>query len=418
MNNSDSKSISKCRVCGHNKLRSIFNFGKMYLLGSFFTSKDPRNKIKLPLNLVMCENLECNLIQLKHNFNKKLLFSSYFYESSTNIMMKKNLDEIAIDFLSTYKNINSKKNFVLDIGCNDGYLLNKINGFSKIGVDPSNIKIKNNYKNIKRVFNFFPSNNSVINKNKYSGIFSIAMFYDLENPNLFVENIKKILKYNGIWILEVAYTLTTLKRNSFDTVCHEHLEYYSFKNLKNLINKHDLKIFKIKTNDINGGSLRLYITHNNNKIYDNINENIKIKNFQSVENKQLNFFLNRFSTNIISLKKQTLNLIRKLIDKGKLIHFYGASTKGNVIIQYYGLHKLIKVAAEVNKNKFNKFTCGTRVKIINEEDSLKIKPDYYFILPWGFLNEFINKRKKHIKNNKVKFIVPLPKLKIISKSNL
>ena len=139
----------------------------MHLLGSFFNSKDSRNKIKLPLNLVMCKNSECNLIQLKHNFDKKLLFSSYFYESSTNIMMKKNLDEIAGDFLSSYKNVSSKKNYVLDIGCNDGYLLNKISGFSKIGIDPSNIKIKNNYKNIKRVFNFFPSNNSTINKNKY-----------------------------------------------------------------------------------------------------------------------------------------------------------------------------------------------------------------------------------------------------------
>tara|TARA_B100001093_G_scaffold461875_1_gene476680 strand:+ start:1031 stop:2032 length:1002 start_codon:yes stop_codon:yes gene_type:complete len=333
-------------------------------------------------------------------------------------MMKKNLDEIAKDFHSEYKDNGVKKNYVLDIGCNDGYLLNKINNFVKVGIDPSNIRIKNKYRNIKRIYNYFPSNNKAINKYKYAGIFSIAMFYDLENPNLFVNKVKEILKYNGIWILEVAYTLTTLRRNSFDTVCHEHLEYYSLKNINYLMQRNGLKIFKIKTNDINGGSLRLYITHLNNEVYNDQLEFKKIQEFQKIEMKKINYFLNRFNNNIVNLKRQTVKLINKLINKGKVIHFYGASTKGNVIIQFYELHKLIKIAAEVNRNKFNKYTCGTRVKIIDEKKSEMMKPDYYFILPWGFLDEFINKKRSLISTNKLKFIVPLPKLKIIHSKNI
>ncbi len=410
--------IKKCRICECKEFKNIFNFGMMHLLGSFYKKDHKKNKIKLPLELIACKNNRCNLIQLRHNFDKKLLFSSYFYESSTNIMMKKNLDEIAIDFLNIYKNVSKKKNFVLDIGCNDGYLLNNINGFNKIGVDPSNIEIKKKYKNIKRVFNFFPSNNSLVNNNKYAGIFSIAMFYDLEDPKHFVNRVKDLLKYNGIWILEVAYTLTTLRRNSFDTVCHEHLEYYSLKNLKYLMKENDLKIFKIKTNDINGGSLRLYITHDNNPIYDNLNDTIKIRDFEILENRNIDYFLKKFKRNINELKKETIILVKKLRNEGKIIHFYGASTKGNVIIQFYGLHKFINIAAEVNRNKFNKYTCGTGVKIIDENESLEKKPDYYFVLPWGFLNEFILNKRHLILKDKIKFIVPLPKLKIINKKNI
>ena len=241
------------------------------------------------------------------------------------------------------------------------------------------------------------------------------MFYDLDEPNFFVKEIKKYLNEHGIWVFELSYLVDMLKLNSFDTICHEHLEYYSLTSLNYLLKKHKLKIFKVMRNKINGGSVRCFVTHEKNTKFDTKKDHNKIKNLLTKEKKiKINseYPYKKFVKRINKVKKQTINLLKKLKDKNKEIHIYGASTKGNTILQWYGIDKkLIKYAADRNNEKWGTHTIGSKINIISERQSKLMNPDYYFVLPWHFKKEFIQREKKFL-NSGGKMIFPLPKIKI------
>ena len=252
------------------------------------------------------------------------------------------------------------KDFVLDIASNDGSLLNfydkKINTF---GIDPILNKYKKNYKNknykIKNFFSFEKIRN--ITKKKFKIITALSVFYDAEKPNKFIKDVKKILSNDGVFVLEFADLASILKYKMFDTVCHEHLEYYSSEVILNLCNKHSLKVFNIEQNDINGASKQYYISHADSKYKTNFKNISKIfKKEKKLKLKNVKTYKN-FMSSINSSKKELMKKLKILVNKGKKVHCYGASTKGNVLLQYYGINnKLIKYAAERNKLKYNLYT--------------------------------------------------------------
>ena len=410
------KKITCCRICGNKKLTSVIDLKKQYIQGSFKKKNYPETvKIKIPLKLVLCQN--CSLVQTMHTVSPKVLYKNYWYMSGVNHTMTNHLKKLALTGKKILKNKNKKIN-VLDIGCNDGTLLKSFpRSFNKVGVDPSQISKNIKSENIKILNDFFPSKNilSQYKNNKFDLITSIAMFYDVQNPNKFVSNIKRILNDKGVWIFELSYLVDMLDLNSYDTICHEHLEYYSITALNYLMKKNEMKIFKIESNEINGGSIRCYVTHLSSFSYDKKSDLLIIKNYLAKENKikistpiPYKFFFNR----ILKIRLKLNKLIKKILDDKKIIHIYGASTKGNTIIQWQGINsKSIKYAADRNPQKWGAKTLGSNISIISEDDSKKMKPDYYLILPWHFKKEFLIREKKFLKNGG-KMIFPLPKLKI------
>ena len=226
------------------------------------------------------------------------------------------------------------------------------------------------------------------------------MFYDLEDPNKFIKDASDSLDTNGIFIAQLMCLKSMIEKNDLGNICHEHIEFYSLKSLKFLFEKNGLEIFKIEENDINGGSYRIYCRKFNKG-------SIKLKNENVL--KLLKGFIKRVEKN----KKMTLKFINKKLQQGKKIYLYGASTKGNTVLQYYGLnHKKIPYAAERSPEKWGKYTIGTGIKIITEKMARKLNPNFFFVTPWGFIKEFIKRERKWLKKGG-SFIVPFPKFKLI-----
>ena len=313
--------------------------------------------------------------------------------------------------------VNLKKNdAVLDIASNDGSLLNFYKkNIITFGIDPILKKYKENYININYSTSDFFSASKIRKKIKTSFkiITALSVFYDSINPNKFLIDVKKLLDKNGIFLLEFADLSSIIKFKMFDTICHEHLEYYSSKIIINLIKKNGLRVFDIKSNDINGGSKQYFICHNESKYKSN---KTKITNIIMNENKlrlSSESTYKKFFLNIKDIKVKLSKVLNKIKKQKKTIHCYGASTKGNVLLQYFGIdNKIIDYAAERNKSKYNLYTPGTKIKIISENHSRALNPDYYLVLPWHFKKEILMREKKIRKKGK-KFIFPLPKLKII-----
>ena len=410
--------IKECRICKNRNLKAVVNLKSQYIQGSFIKKNypNPYSK-KIPLKLMLCK--KCFLVQLLHTTNKEILYKNYWYSSGINQTMKIHLKKLVNSSYKIIRNKTKKIN-VLDIGCNDGTLLNYYPKFvGKYGIDPSQIirKIKNH--KIMVINDFFPPKKEKLQnlKIKFDLITSIAMFYDINDPNLFVKNIKYYLKNKGIWVFELSYLVDMLKLNSFDTICHEHLEYYSLQTLNYLMKKNGLKIFNLSRNSINGGSIRCFVTNEKNSIYDKKQNIYKIKKLIKNEKKlKINslYPYKKFYKNILKIKFDLKQLILSIKKQGKSIFILGASTKGNTILQFLNLNsKIIKYAVERNKQKIGATTIGSNIKIISEQMSKRLNPDYYLVLPWHFKNEILNREKEFVRKGG-NLIFPLPKIQIIN----
>ena len=419
------KKIKKCRICKSKNLKKILNLGYQNLQGYFIDYKrKPKNKFinkKFLTELVRCDNQKnkksCGLLQLSVSVPSDILYKKYFYRSGINSTMRNHLQKCAIDIEKFFKRRNKLK--ILDIGCNDGTLLNFFsNKFIKYGIDPSDSFPSQGIKNVNYIKDFFPSKKLMSrSKNlKFDLITSIAMFYDLEDPSNFVKNIYSFLNDNGLWVFEVSYMPKMLKLNSFDTICHEHLEYYSLSVINKILLKNNMKLVKIELNNSNGGSIRCVVAKNNCFKFEtkkNKNEINKLLNNEKKLKLEKNEPYLKFANRVITLSKKLKKLLTNLQLKGKRIHVYGASTKGNTILQYCKINKdIIKFAADRNLEKDGLSTLGSNISIISEQKSRNMKPDYYLALPWHFKKEFIKREKKFLKNGG-KFIFPLPKVEIV-----
>lgn len=407
------RQIRNCRSCGSKKLDSLFSLGNLYYTGIF-----PKKKISnLPrgeLRLVKCHR--CSLVQLSENFDvNKMYGSNYGYRTGLNKSMVSHIKN-KIKYLKKKIQIN-KGDTILDIGSNDGTLLKCFNykKYNLIGIDPTISKFRKYYpKEIKKIPKFFSKKNlnNVLKNKKAKLITSIAMFYDLPNPIAFAKDIHDILDDKGIWHLEQSYSGFMLKNLSYDTICHEHAEYYSLKSIKYIFDKSNLQIIDIKFNDVNGGSFAMSVAKKNSSIKTN---NLAIKKILNNEKKNrvnsTNEYKNFFKK-ICKEKIKLISLLSKFKKNNKLVFGYGASTKGNVILQFCNLTTdHIRFICDVNKDKENCYTPGSKIKIISESVAKKIKPDYYFVFPWHF-KKFILKKEKSIIKKGTRFIFPLPKLSI------
>ena len=411
-----------CRVCGSPSLKKVINLGPQYLQGSFVKpGKEMPSHRKIDCTLVRCnpevDENACGLLQMEHSVPSEILYAAYWYRSGTNNTMRNHLKDIVDSVVETVQD--KKHPSVLDIGCNDGTLLGYYpKGFIKYGCDPSDVAQE--VKDATVVQDIFPSEElfSLLEGKKLDVITSIAMFYDLENPVDFVKGIKRFLSSTGVWVFEMSYMPRMLELDSYDTICHEHLEFYSLAVLENILAKGGMKLFKISFNNINGGSIRCYATHKENSSLDT-KENYQLIN--EIRHKEFDLELDtdkpyvEFQERITKLKVALHDLLVKLKAEGKRVHIYGASTKGNTILQWCDSdHTLVEYAAERNPDKYGAFTLGTNIPIISEAESRAMNPDYYLVLPWHFKDEFIEREKDALEKG-TGFIFPVPTIEIFKK---
>jgi len=384
----------------------IYNFGSHYV-SNFVSQKNINKGIKAPLNLVYCNN--CKLLQLEHSAPQEIMYKKfYWYRSGVTETMKVALKDI---FLKVKKmSILKKGDTILDIGANDGTLLKyfKKDGYTTIGCEPAKNLTSELKKNCKYVINNFwefKHLNKILVKQKLKKpkvITAIGMFYDLENPSKFIADAAESLDDDGVFIAQLMCLDSMIKTNDLGNICHEHLEFYSYPSLKYLFEKNGLKILKIEKNDINGGSYRIFCKKN-------IIKSIKYKEKTSLND--IKKFIKRVELN----KIKCLNFLKKCQTNGKRVFIYGASTKGNTLLQYYGINsKMIKYASERSPEKWGKYTIGTGLKIISENKSRNLNPDYFFVMPYAFIKEFIKREKSWTKKGG-KFILPYPNFKILNK---
>ena len=397
--------IIKCRLCNSIKLDNLHSFGNLYV--SNFVSKNKiKAGIKAPLNLIYCKN--CKLLQLEHSAPQEIMYKRfYWYRSGVTITMKKALKDIYNSIIKL--NILKKGDSILDIGANDGTLLKYFNkDYETIGCEPAKNLTKELRKNSKYIINNFWNYKNFLKISKKEKIprpkviTAIGMFYDLEKPSDFIKDAYKALDDNGVFIAQLMCLDSMLKQNDLGNICHEHLEFYSYESLKYLFEKNGFKILKIEKNLVNGGSYRVYCKKNLKK-----SVKIKEKNFL----KEIKKFIKRVEKN----KEKCLDFLNTAKNKNKKVFVYGASTKGNTLLQYYGIKKdLIPYAAERSPEKWGKYTIGSGIKIISEKKARKLNPDYFFVLPYGFINEFIKREYNWMKKGG-KFILPYPKFKVIKR---
>jgi hypothetical protein len=398
--------IKNCRNCKNPKFVKLFSLGNQSFTGKF-TPKKIKVKKGL-LELIMCS--KCNLIQLAHNYDLNYMYGpDYGYRTGMNKTMTNHVSNVSKS-LSNKVNL-SKNDIVLDIASNDGTLLNSYKKKSfRFAIDPLVNKYKDNYKKINFKVSAFFSLNEIVKKTnrKFKIITALAVFYDLKDPNKFLREIELILEKDGVLFIEVADLLSMLKYNMFDAICHEHLIYYTSKIILEMTKKNNLRVFDIKFNDINGGSTQYYICKKNAKY---INNDLKLKKVLKNEKKFKLDKKNTYQKFILKIKKIRVKIVQLILNakkRNEKIHGYGASTKGNVLLQYFNLNKNhIDFIADRNPKKFNLYTPGTKIKIVSEKFSRKIKPDYYLVLPWHFKKEILKREQKTIKNGS-KFIFPLP----------
>ena len=409
-----------CRACGSSALTPVINLGEQYLQGSFVKpgKAEPPTR-RIPTSLVRCDPMRheraCGLLQMEYTVPPEVLYSAYWYRSGTNETMRSHLRGIA-ERASALADRPAAR--VLDIGCNDGTLLRAYPpGFVRFGIDPSDVAAEVGGE-ITVVQDLFPSAELVerAGNEPFDIVTAIAMFYDLEDPVAFSRAIKAVLAPEGVWIFEMSYMPMMLEMTSYDTICHEHLEYYSLATVEHILRQSGLKVFLAELNSINGGSLRCFATHQ---------ENFRFRRpeFQqtiaSLRQREFDMALDtdrpyKNFQDRINVHRETLNaLLRKLKREGKRIHIYGASTKGNTILQWCGIdHRLVDFAAERNPDKYGALTLGTEIPIISEEESRAMNPDYYLVLPWHFRDEFLQREQAMLRRG-TGMIFPLPNVEVV-----
>lgn len=411
-----------CRVCD-GSLESILSLGEHYV--SDFISPDESDGHKAALEIVLCRR--CRLLQLKHTVPAENMYRNYWYRSGTNQTMREALGDIAH---KSEQLVNLRAgDSVLDIGCNDGTLLHayRTDGIFKIGIDPAENMTQYSIKVADKIItDFFTAenynNSAELNIRRPKIVTSIAMFYDLEEPGKFVSDVKEVMDPEGLWIVQLSYLPLMLKTNEVGNICHEHLEYYSMQSMEYLISMYDMEIVDVELNDINGGSIRVYIRNkrsNKDLFADATYRDLAVDRVRAFREAESLMGLDtlepyqEFAERVDRIKNDVVTFIQDHVKQGKKVYVYGASTKGNTVLQYFGLdNTLITAAAERNSNKWGKVTVGTHIPIISEDEARAANPDYFLVLPWHFLEEFKMREKVYLRAGG-RFIVPMPHFTLI-----
>lgn len=406
-------------------MKELFTLGNLYV-SDFIPIKKSllhRNSKKHELKLTLEE--ETGAIRLKESASLDSMYGQYWYRSGINQTMKDELKNIVESITKVFK---LKENDIwLDIACNDGTMFEYIpENIIKIGVDPADESYKKESEKLADVliqdfFSYDVYSNCKFGNMKAKIITIIAMFYDLDDPNKFLQDIYKVLDDDGLYVMQMSYTPLMLKQMAFDNICHEHIYYYSLFNIKKILEKNGFTIVDCQLNDINGGSFRIYMkkTGFENNFYNQPYRDVANFRIQSILEYEKTLKLDQVETwsdfydKINELKKTTVDFIKKVKSEGKTVWGYGASTKGNTTLQYFGLdNTLIDGIAERSSYKWGLKTVGTNIPIYSEDEMRHANPDYLLILPWHFINEFKEREKDYLIGGG-KFILPCPKFEII-----
>lgn len=401
----------KCINCNHNYLIKIVKIGNQPLSG-FFYSKKKVNLKKYSLDLYECP--KCKLVQLNNKVDVKIMYGKHYgYETSVSNLMISHLN----NKIKRFKNLKFIKpgSKILDIGSNDGTFLKLLGKKYKLfGIDPSAKKFKKNYYGMNLINNFFSKKKILKSLDKkdqsFDLITSFAIFYDVDAPNKFCEDINSLLSDNGIWVCEFSYLPLMLKNLTFDQICHEHLAYYSLTVFESILKKNNLRVIDLKLNEINGGSIEVLVSKKNSSRRSNIKFINKIKQDEKKITKKSYFNFQKRITN-------SMSKLKKFVDINKPIVAYGASTKGNIILNYckFSNHE-ISYVCDANPKKYNKFTPGSNLKIVPKSKIIEFNPKNILVLIWSFRSEIIRQEKDFI-NKGGNLIFHLPKFHIINKKN-
>lgn len=402
----------KCRICGNRQLESVLDLGVQALTGTF-----PRDKgaaiTSGPLRLVKCagEGDTCGLLQLEHSYDLREMYGeNYGYRSALNISMVTHLHRKVLRIFQSVPA--SDGDLVVDIGSNDSTTLQAYpaRGPILVGVDPTGIKFRKHYPpHIHLIPDFFSAHalNERFPGKKAKIITSFSMFYDLEDPIAFMREVHEILADDGVWVFEQSYMPTMLETNSYDTVCHEHLEYYALKQIKWMADRVGFTIVDVELNDINGGSFSVAVRKSGAgaaPIVQYMLGQERDKGLDTVEPYRA------FARRTEAARAELRDFLHRARTQGKSVAALGASTKGNVILQYCGLTETdISAIGEVNADKFGCYTPGTWIPIVPEQELLDRKPDYLLVLPWHF-RKFFKESKRF---SSMRLLVPLPRLEFI-----
>lgn len=407
------KAIEACRISGSTNLVTVLNLGHQELTGVFPKTVD-QPVTKGPLELVWCP--DSGLLQLGHSFDPGEMYGdNYGYRSGLNQSMVKHLTH-KINGLERLVDLNAG-DIVLDIGSNDATSLKayKTEGLIRIGIDPTGNKFKEYYPDdVQLVPDFFSAANfRKVSANKARIVTSIAMFYDLDDPVAFAKDIASILAADGVWHFEQSYMPAMLRTVSYDTICHEHLEYYSLAAVKRILKSAGLKLVDVQMNSVNGGSFAVTAALENASVGSN---NAVIEWLLGQEERMgLNTVrpFREFEERVYRHRADLVRLLQALKADGKTVLGYGASTKGNVTLQFCGISsEELPAIAEVNPEKFGSYTPGTRIPIISETEARAMNPDYFLVLPWHFKENILQREQEFIARGG-KFIFPFPEIEII-----
>jgi ubiquinone/menaquinone biosynthesis C-methylase UbiE len=403
----------------------LFSLGELYV-SDFIDQESDARAGKHDLTLVIDQRY--GAARLKQITPTETMYGKYWYRSGINTTMKNELKGIVENICSLQKL--SKDDLWLDIACNDGTLLSFVpKELKKLGIDPADDSFKKESSKVadEIIQDFFTLKNyqkSRFRDVKAKVITCIAMFYDLDEPIDFLKDIYEVLDDDGLFVVQMSYTPLMLKQLAFDNICHEHVYYWALSSMTKVLSEANLKVVDCQLNDVNGGSFRLYIKK---KVSDAQTFatapyrdvcSVRIESLLSWEKtlklNEKEIWLD-FFVQIERLKKETVDFIKQEKSKGKVICGYGASTKGNTLLQYFGLdHSHIDAIAERSPYKYGLKTIGTNIPIYSEERVRAMKPDYMLVLPWHFIDEFVKREDDYLSNGG-KFIVPCPKFQIISK---
>jgi hypothetical protein len=416
------REIQKCRVCGNRDLAPVLSLGEQYLTG-VFPKLQEAGLSRGPLELVACNTAgnrkTCGLVQLRQSYNLEEMYGeNYGYRSSLNQAMVEHLGTKVNQLIQRYPL--EAGDLVLDIGSNDGTLLSFYpdTNVTVVGIDPTARKFASFYRpHISLIPDFFSAElfRERFGTKRARIVTSIAMFYDLENPLSFMEDVTSILDKDGIWHFEMSYLPAMVKTMGYDTICHEHLEYYSLRQIKWMTARCGLKILNVEFNETNGGSFAITVGRQSSSHPENAAQLEELLRAEETEGLSTVTQHRAFESAVTTHKEKLLGLLQDLKQQNRTVLGYGASTKGNVLLQHCGItSELLPAIAEVNKDKFGCFTPGTNIPIISEADAHAMKPDYFLVLPWHFRENIIQRESAFLERGG-KMIFPLPAIEIVGR---
>ena len=401
-----------CRSCGSGRLQSVLDLGNLYV-SNFADVPDSGRWPRVPLDLLLCE--ECGLAQLRHTTPAEWLYTHYWYKSGISATMRAALGDIASK-AAHFAGLQAGDS-VLDIGCNDGTLLRSYSydGVRRVGFEPAENLACEAAAGTDRIVPDFFSARPVAGE-QFRIVTSIAMFYDLEDPSAFVADVAGILLEEGVWVIEMHYLPMVLECNAFDAICHEHLEYYSLSSLEPLLARHGLLVADVETNDVNGGSFRVYVVHRNSPAASVPARRERVDAMRAREQTaglRSPSVYQEFGARVRQIGAKLREWLGNERRHGQEISAYGASTKGNTLLQVFGLdHTVIRSAAERNPEKWGKYTVGTWIPIVSEAEA-RAHADNFLVLPWHFMDE-IQIREHDFLARGGKLVAPLPNLRMIT----